>query len=158
MSHVRQRLILALATGLGTGYSPVAPGTVGSLVGLALAGGLHAAELPAAAYAAAAAAIFLLAVPICASAARHFNVQDPPPCVYDEIAAFPVVFALVPFTVGSAIAGFLLFRLFDIWKPWPVRRLERLPGGWGIAADDLMAGSYAGACLWALMTLLQRTA
>jgi phosphatidylglycerophosphatase A len=153
----RERAAILLATGLGVGHLRTAPGTFGSLWGLVLAWGLHSAGLQPAIYVLAAVAIFLLGVPVCAAAARYFGTHDPSACVYDEIAAFPVVFALAPFTPASAVAGFLLFRLFDIWKPWPVRRLERLPGGWGIAADDLMAGVYAGACLWALMTLLQRS-
>jgi phosphatidylglycerophosphatase A len=68
--------------------------------------------------------------------------------VFDEIAAFGVVYLLVPFNLLTAVLGFVLFRLFDIWKPWPARRLERLPGGLGIMADDFAAGLYAAGSLW----------
>jgi phosphatidylglycerophosphatase A len=73
--------------------------------------------------------------------------------VYDEFAALTLVFVAVPLTVTTAVLGFLLFRLFDIWKPWPVRRLEQLPGGLGVMADDAGAAVLAGAVLWGLMRL-----
>ena len=74
--------------------------------------------------------------------------KDPGQVVFDEIAAFSVVFLFVPISLRSAILGFLLFRLFDVWKPWPARRLERLPGGLGIMADDFAAAVYAAGGLW----------
>jgi phosphatidylglycerophosphatase A len=159
VSQFRQRLLLLLATGLGVGHAGVAPGTFGSLLGLPVAWALLAAGLHPAVYAAAAAGIFLLGVQASTAAARHFERHDPPACVIDEIAAFPVVFAgaaagLFPFSVLSASLGFVLFRVFDIWKPPPVRQLERLPGGWGVMADDLMAGVYAGVCLAGVMVLV----
>ena len=82
---------------------------------------------------------------------------DPPEVVADEFAGQGVTFLAVPFlaapgghlgrVLGMTLAGFLLFRVFDIVKPWPIRRLEKLPSGWGILADDLLAGVYAGICL-----------
>ncbi len=163
MSQIRQRLLILLATGLGVGYARVAPGTFGSLLGLPLAWGLCAADLHPALYAGAAAALFLVGVRASTEAAAHFGRHDPRACVVDEIAAFPVVFAgvalgLMPFNLLSAVLGFGLFRLFDIWKPPPVRTLERLPRGWGVMADDLMAGIYAGVSLWGVMALLDRVA
>lgn len=67
--------------------------------------------------------------------------------VFDEIAAFPLVFAAVPVNGPTALLGFAWFRLFDIWKPWPASRLDKLHGGLGIMADDAAAGVYAGIAL-----------
>jgi phosphatidylglycerophosphatase A len=142
------RLVLLLATGLGAGASRKAPGTVGSLWGPPLVWGLQSAGLSGWAWAVAGALIALLGIPLCGRAAALLGRKDPGSIVYDEIAAFPLVFALTPVTLLSAMLGFGLFRLFDIVKPWPIRRFERLPGGWGIMTDDLIAGAYAGAVLW----------
>jgi phosphatidylglycerophosphatase A len=103
---------------------------------------------------AAIAGLFLVGVPICRRAAGLLRSKDPSAVVFDEIAAMPVVFLLIPFGLATSIAGFLLFRLFDIAKPWPIRRFERLPGGWGIMADDFVAGLYAGGLLWCAVRLL----
>ncbi len=145
-------LILAIATGLGVGFVPWAPGTFGGLWGLVLVagmqGGIGGQSLSGWSWGLTSLAVILLGVPICAAAANGLGRKDPGCVVYDEIAAFPIVFAGVALTPLTGLLGFALFRLFDIAKPWPCRRLERLPGGWGIMADDLMAGVYAGAVLW----------
>lgn len=146
-----RRMNLILATGLGSGYSSFAPGTVGSLLGLPLVWGLKAAPLSPVVYALTTIAIFLIGVPICTAACNHFALKDPGAVVFDEIAAFPITFALTPVDSTSAIVGFLLFRFFDIWKPWPIRRLEFLPSGWGVMADDALAGVFAGLCLYGVM-------
>ena len=142
------RALLLMATGLGLGFFPMAPGTIGSLAGLPLAWGLQ--HLPLWGQVAAAVLGFLVGIPICAAGARLLGTSDPGAVVFDEIVAFSVIFLFVPFIWWTAAAGFVLFRLFDIWKPWPARRLERLPGGLGIMADDFVAGFYASACLWLL--------
>jgi phosphatidylglycerophosphatase A len=80
---------------------------------------------------------------------RYFEDKDPSEVVYDEIAAFPIALALVPFRLETAIASFFVFRFFDILKPWPCRQLEGLPKGWGVLLDDLMAGLYTALVLWA---------
>jgi phosphatidylglycerophosphatase A len=95
--------------------------------------------------------LILLGVPICNVGARVLGKKDPGAVVYDEIAAFFVVFAMTPVSWKSAGFGFLLFRLFDITKPWPIRRLEKLPDGWGVMADDLMAGLYSCVLLVVLL-------
>jgi len=133
---------------------PFAPGTFGSLLGpplvwcvqqlVPLAGGQFAIGI----------LLILLGVPICNIGARRLGKKDPGAVVYDEIAAFFVVFSLVSVSWKSAGFGFLLFRLFDITKPWPIRRLEKLPKGWGVMADDLQAGLYASISLFALMRWL----
>jgi len=131
-----------IATGFGVGHVAVAPGTAGSLVGLALgwllgrAGG-HAA-LAAGWLVVSAAGLWAAA-----GAERIFGRRDPQPVVVDEISGQMLSLLLLPLDVGGLSLGFALFRLFDIAKPFPVRRLERLPGGAGIMADDLLAGVYA---------------
>ena len=150
-SKLTHRVVLAFATGLGFGYSPWAPGTVGSLWGLVLVWGMQRSELNGIGWGIVTALFALVGVPLCAKAADLMGRKDPGCVVWDEIAAFPVVFAMTTVTWTNAVVGFLLFRLFDITKPWPIRRCERLPGGWGIMADDLIAGLYAGACLWLLV-------
>jgi len=142
------RLILLLATGLGTGLSPRAPGTVGSLWGPPLVWGMQQCGLAGWWWGLAAVLIALVGVPICGRAATLVGRKDPGQVVYDEIAAFPLVFAVAPVNWTTSVLGFGLFRLFDILKPWPIRRFERLPGGWGIMLDDLIAGVYAAAALW----------
>ena len=139
------RLLLLVATGFGLGRAPVAPGTFGSLAGLPLAWGLS--FLPLWGRVAGAIGCFLVGIPICGAGARLLNAKDPGAVVFDEIAAFAVVFVVAPFNLATAVAGFVLFRLFDVWKPWPARRLELLPGGLGIMADDFAAGLYAAASL-----------
>lgn len=132
-----------LATGLGVGCIRVAPGTFGSLWGLPIMAGLTGLGVESWNLVPVAIVLFLLGVPICAAGARHFGREDPPGVVYDEYAVFPVIYLLVPFGWLSAVLGFALFRLFDITKPWPIKRLEHLPGGWGIMIDDLLAALLA---------------
>lgn len=141
---------MLLATGLGFGLSPKAPGTVGSLWGPPLAWGMQQSGLTGWSWGVAAVLIILAGIPICDRAATQIGRKDPGQVVYDEIAAFTLVFAMVPVNWLTGLAGFGLFRLFDISKPWPIRRFERLPGGWGIMLDDLIAAIYAGAALWLL--------
>lgn len=139
-------LMAALATGLGLGLIPVAPGTFGSLLGPPLVWALRTIpSLPG--QIVVSILVVAVGVPICGFGERWFRRRDPGGVVYDEIAAFPIVFAFAPFTWTTAVLGFVLFRLFDIVKPWPVRRLERLPGGWGVLLDDLAAGLQAAIAL-----------
>jgi len=133
---------------LGIGLVPVMPGTFGTLLGLPLAWGLNRSGWPLPIELVAIVAIFLVGIPICDRAARLFGKQDPGCVVFDEIAAVPLVFLLVRITFSTAILGFIWFRIFDIAKPWPIRRLERLPGGLGIMIDDVMAAIYAAIALW----------
>lgn len=142
---------IALATGLGVGFSPVAPGTLGALWGLPLAWAIHGVgawywQLPIIV------AICLLGVPICSAAARSLGGKDPSAVVLDEIASVPIVFLFVAnLNAATLIIGFVLHRLFDVTKPSPIGRIERLPAGLGIMADDWMAGVYAGAVLQLLL-------
>ena len=135
-----------LAFGLGTGLSPVAPGTVGSLLGVALAYAAHDADL----WLQIAVGAGLVAVGpfICGESARRIGVHDHSGIVWDEIAAMYLVLFWVPLEPAFWLAGFGLFRLFDIWKPWPISDLDhRMRGGAGIMLDDLVAALYAAILL-----------
>lgn len=134
-----------LATGLGSGYSPIAPGTAGSIVGIALYWPL--ATRPVVEQLVALALLVLLGVPAAGQVARRGGRKDPGLVVVDEVAGVWATLVFLPFTMPTAVAGFLLFRVMDVLKPYPARDLERLPGGWGIMADDLMAGVYANLLL-----------
>lgn len=148
---------LILGSGLGVGYIPWLSGTVGSLWGLPLVWLLLRHKWPLWNVSLLWAALFLVGVPICGRAAKFLDREDPSQVVFDEIAAFPIVFAPLLFLAGpwnftTATVGFLWFRLFDMLKPWPISRFELLPEGWGIMADDAAAALYAAAAFW--LTLL----
>ena len=210
----KPRLALAIATALGVGYAPKAPGTFGSLVGvvtiflsavfflrpahwsdlfslhpladstlmdkhfLVPGSDIHDAAMWLPLISAFALLIFLALAGVWAShlAADYSGIKDPQFVVIDEVAGqhLTLVLPLIPiampnlqthmdfsvYAIFSALslvnwkyllAGFLLFRLFDIWKPYPIKNLEKLPGGWGIMADDWLAGVYAAILLRAAL-------
>ena len=137
-----ERLILLVATGLGSGYAPVAPGTFGSVVGVLLAWPLLA--LPLLPYLLLTALVFWLGTFTAGRAERHFGKKDAGSIVIDEIAGILVTFIAITPTPLHLVLGFALFRLFDITKPPPCRWAERnFSGGLGVMADDVMAGVYA---------------
>jgi phosphatidylglycerophosphatase A len=155
-SAASRRWILAsplglLATGFGAGFSPIAPGTAGSAVGVLLFWPL--AGRPLWMVGAAAVAVFLLGVAGATRVERHEGREDPGLVVVDEVVGMWVSLLALPFSWQTALAGFVLFRVMDVVKPFPARRLEDLPGGWGIMADDVMAGIYANLVLQALVRL-----
>ncbi len=132
-----------LATGFGSGLSPKAPGTAGTVVAipLYLVLGSH---LGVNAYLSVTLLLFLVGIPICGYTARRMGVDDPKSVVWDEIVGYLVAMAWAPLGWLWIILGFGLFRLFDIWKPWPIRWLDRrVKGGFGIMLDDLVAGFFA---------------
>lgn len=130
-----------LAHGLGTGWVPVAPGTVGSLVGVALFWLM--APLPPLRYAAITVILGVAGVFICGQTARDLGAHDPGSIVWDEMVGFLVAMYLLPRDWRWILAGFVIYRLFDIWKPFPIRVVERELGvGTGIIADDIVAGIY----------------
>lgn len=141
---------LFLAQGFGSGRMPFAPGTFGTLVGLGYAWLLGRYFPGAPAYFGITAAGFLAAVYIGQRGEQILGVKDPGSIVIDEIAVIPVVMAWQFLSRNTQISwidwviGFGLFRLFDIWKPWPIRQIQDVPGGWGLALDDLLAAVYAG--------------
>lgn len=105
-----------------------------------------------------AAIIFITAIGVWAAtrAERQSNIVDPSFVVIDEVAGQLVTLFLIPFSWKAAFAGFVLFRLLDIFKPFPARRFERLPGGWGVMADDVMAGIYGNLLLRLAILLFHR--
>jgi len=135
-----------LATGLGSGYSPFAPGTAGSAVGLVLWWWpLHTLSLPV--QAGILLVVSILGVAAAGHVARRVGIEDPGIVVVDEVAGMWLTLFALPLTPWTAAAGFVLFRALDVWKPFPARRLESLPGGWGIMADDLMVALYGNVLL-----------
>ncbi|MFM8224164.1 MAG: phosphatidylglycerophosphatase A [Planctomycetaceae bacterium] len=146
------RLFVWLATGFGAGWLPKAPGTWGSALAVPLF------YLLALAHPLAPLSVTLLGllggIPLCTGTARLLGkARDPGAIVWDEIVGQWVVLLAVPPSPGNWLLGFLLFRLFDTTKPWPLRRLEQLPGGLGIMADDLAAAAAAAAVLWASLQI-----
>ena len=139
-----------IATCLGCGYSPVAPGTVGSLAAIALAIPLHQfARFSPWQFAVLAALGFGPAVWAATGTARLVKAKDPGIVVIDEVIGQWIALAGArTLNWKTYLGAFILFRLFDIWKPAPVRQLESLPEGLGIVADDAMAGIYAALVLW----------
>jgi phosphatidylglycerophosphatase A len=167
-SGLKDHLALALTT-FGVGYIPGAPGTYGSAIGVGLyffvAWGdkiirvafwpkEYSTPLVEDATIHAVNAVLLIVfclVGIWASgrSIAIFGTDDPHQAVVDEVIGQLITFLFIPFTASwpLIIAGFVLFRLFDIWKPYPIDLLQDLPGGLGICADDIVAGVYAGVCL-----------
>jgi phosphatidylglycerophosphatase A len=131
-----------LALGFGAGLAPFAPGTFGSLVGLGFA--LAIAPLGFAWLLAATVAASLAGVWICGESARRLGVHDHPAIVWDEVAGMMITMLAVPDAWWGAPLAFVLFRLFDIAKPWPIREVDHgLGGGTGIMLDDVLAGLFA---------------
>ena len=148
-----RRLGVFVATCAHVGYAPFAPGTFGSLVALGFYYLIRrqrsdAVELGAIAV------IVVIALWSATEAEHHFGGIDPGPVVIDEVVGMLITLALHPVNIWGAIVGFFIFRVLDIVKPWPARRLELLPGGFGVVLDDMMAGAYGNLIVWALVTLL----
>jgi phosphatidylglycerophosphatase A len=148
----KSSLALLVATWFGCGYAPVAPGTAGSIAALLIGIWLHEfAGFAAWHFVVLAAVLFLPGVWAAGETARLKQLKDPGIVVVDEVIGQWITMAgASPLNWTSCIAALALFRLFDIWKPWPVRQLEALPGGLGINADDVMAGVYGAAVLLVL--------
>jgi phosphatidylglycerophosphatase A len=168
----KPHISILLATWFGLGYLPKAPGTWGSAGGAALALllswlGFHSIKTvaqfsprknfwtwglqPGYGEVVIALIITIVGVIVADRAAKYSQIKDPQWVVIDEVSgqlvAYYLFFWTTPLNWKSWLLGFILFRLFDIWKPFPARQLERLPGGWGIMADDWMAGIYAAIVL-----------
>jgi phosphatidylglycerophosphatase A len=135
---------LAIATVFGVGYAPFAPGTFGSAAGLIVWRLLPASTVV---QAIAIVAIFFAGAWGGSVAERHFGRTDPGQVVIDEVMGMLITLFLNPVGWTGAIAGFLLFRIFDVIKPYPANQLEKLHGGFGVMADDGMAAIYANLVL-----------
>jgi phosphatidylglycerophosphatase A len=137
-----------LATWGPCGFAPVAPGTAGTLGAVPLAWAVARLEpLPAAG---AILALFVVSVVAAGHAGRHFQVVDASQIVIDEVVGYLVTMAFVPFSWPAAAAGFLLFRVCDVLKPWPASAFDRIKNGYGVVLDDVAAGAWAGMGLWVL--------
>jgi len=162
------KLAIIIATGFGAGYAPVAPGTFGSIVGLVIVFGLiyFLKYQPNALYVTlilGSALVALVGIWAATRAERIFGKKDPGAIVIDEVCGQMITFVgvssqLPGLQVSPILAlllvGFLLFRAFDIFKPYPIRRLESLGSGLGVMADDVLAGIYASIILSFLLLLL----
>lgn len=141
-----------LALGFGSGLSPRAPGTVGTLVAVPIS--LVLIELPLWLTVPIVTGFFLAGIWLTGVSARRLGVHDHPGIVWDEIAAFAALALVLPSGWVWIVAGFVLFRVFDIFKPWPIRDLDhRLGGGLGIMLDDLAAAIYAAVSARLIETL-----
>ena len=144
------RLCIFIASGFGIGLvAPFAPGTFGSLPGVALA--YATTLLPLYAQIAVATLLVLAAIPVCGVAERALGVKDDGRIAADEWMLFPVALVGIPLASlpwWSMLAFFCVVRVVDIVKPWPCRGLQALPGGWGIVMDDLVANVYSLAVNW----------
>jgi phosphatidylglycerophosphatase A len=138
-----------LAFGFGSGLSPKAPGTMGTLAAIPLY--LLLMNLPLTGYLLAVLLISVAGIWICGESSRRLGVHDHGGIVWDEFAGFLLTMTAAPQGWEWIVLGFALFRLFDIWKPWPVRVADRqLHGGLGIMLDDILAGIYAWLVLQAV--------
>ena len=133
--------VRVLAFGFGSGLSPVAPGTMGTLVAVPLY--LLIQNLPLAAYGALTLGLMIAGFWICGAAARGLGVHDHPGIVWDEIVGYLITMLAAPKGWFWVVTGFVLFRLFDVVKPWPCGWIDRkMSGGAGIMLDDIVAGLY----------------
>ena len=140
--------------GFGAGLSPVAPGTAGTLLGIAVY--LVLSSFSPTIYALCVAGLFLAGCWACEQTSAVLGAPDHPGIVIDEIVGYLVTMLFVPLAWYWVLAGFFLFRVFDIWKPWPVSLADRrVTGGFGIMLDDLLAALYALLCLHAAVWAVQ---
>jgi phosphatidylglycerophosphatase A len=141
---------MVLATWFGCGYFPWGPGTAGSIAAVAIAAALHAyADMGRMRLGVLILLLLTPAVWASTEAARSLKEDDPGQVVIDEVLGqWLTLLGAGVFNWRSLLLGFVLFRVFDIWKPWPVRNFEKLPEGTGIVADDLAAGVYGALILY----------
>ena len=144
----KDQIIKILATGFGAGLSPVAPGTAGTFVGVLICLFCYPLAWPLRLLFVV--AISAVSIYVAGQAETLFGKTDDQRIVIDEIAGLQVTMLPVAITGLHLCLAFVLFRIFDIWKPFPLDRLQKLPGGWGVVVDDLGAGIYGGLILFLL--------
>ncbi len=147
----KDKWVRVLATGFGTGLSPVAPGTAGTLAGVLIC--LASYPLPWLFRFFFVVAISAVSIYVAGEAEKLYKKTDDQRIVIDEIAGYQVAMLPVAVTGLNLLTAFVLFRIFDIWKPFPLKHFQKLPGGWGVVADDLGAGVYAGILMLILVFL-----
>ncbi|WP_198683237.1 phosphatidylglycerophosphatase A family protein [Peristeroidobacter agariperforans] len=141
------------AFGFGSGLVPIAPGTAGTLIAIPIV--LFVMQFGFAVHLAFAILAAIFGIYVCGESAKRLGVHDHPGIVWDEITGFAVTMLTVPAKTSWVVAGFALFRLFDIWKPWPIREADHsLSGGLGIMLDDVIAGIFAAAILLGIRHIL----
>lgn len=152
-SDFTEKIILIFATWFGSGFLPLAPGTWGSLISLPFAVGAYSFGFIYSCLSLV--LILILSILISGAAAKIFNREDPPPVVIDETAGIFATLFFIPVSWTGIIAGFVLFRLFDILKPFPIGLVDRrIRGGTGIVLDDIVAGIYANICLRIILNII----
>jgi len=145
--------ILLLATGFGVGFSPLVPGTMGTLVAIPLY--LILSSIPSPVYEWTVITFFFLASWISDRAQTYWGKKDDQRIVIDEIMGFFIAMMWMPRKATFMIIGFFIFRFFDILKPPPIRRLEKVGGGYGVVLDDVMAGVYANIVLQVIRLMIK---
>ncbi|MCQ8849522.1 phosphatidylglycerophosphatase A [Alteromonas stellipolaris] len=141
-----------LALGFGSGLIPLMPGTFGSAAAIPLL--ILSANMPVMVFIAFTVFASIFGIYLCGKTADDMQVHDHGSIVWDEVAGMFITFLFVPITAPSLLAGFVLFRIFDILKPWPIGPIDkRLHGGTGIMLDDIVAGAMACACLHIMMIM-----
>jgi phosphatidylglycerophosphatase A len=152
-TSLQRKWVLLCATAGGVGYTPIFPGTVGTLVAIPFSLGLNRlANLSLLLASLTLVVVIFCAIALAAKAAGLLGQKDPGIIVIDEIVGYSLANFSAPMTVPALLASFLLFRFFDIAKVFPASQLERLPGGAGIVLDDIMAGIYTFAIMRLLLT------
>jgi phosphatidylglycerophosphatase A len=145
---LNEKLIKLLATGFGSGLVSFAPGTIGTLVGVVIC--LLCLPLTWPLRLLTVLVLLALSIYVAQRAEKIYQKKDDQRIVIDEIIGIQITMLPVAITVLNLCAGFVLFRIFDILKPFPISNLQKLPGGWGVVIDDVAAGIYAGVILLAL--------
>jgi phosphatidylglycerophosphatase A len=145
---LNEKLIKLLATGFGSGLVPFVPGTMGTLVGVVIC--LLCMPMPRILRLLFVLTLLALSFYVAGQAEKIYQKKDDKRIVIDEIIGLQITMLPVAINVLSLCVGFVLFRVFDILKPFPINNLQRLPGGWGVVIDDVVAGVYAGALMWLL--------
>ncbi|MGE0189483.1 MAG: phosphatidylglycerophosphatase A [Steroidobacteraceae bacterium] len=142
-----------LAFGFGSGLSPKAPGTMGTIVALPLVYLLM--QWPLWIYLCCILMLSVIGIYLCGESARRLHAHDHPGIVWDEFVGMAITMFAVPFSWLNLLLGFILFRCFDIFKPWPIREADhRLAGGLGIMLDDVIAGMFACVLLHGFISLV----
>ena len=143
--------IILIASGLGAGFSPVVPGTMGTLIAIPIYYFISSISFPL--YELTLVAFFFFSSWVAGQAERYWEKKDDRRIVIDEIMGFLVTMLWVTKTPLSIVSGFVLFRVFDILKPFPIRHLERVKSGFGVVLDDVLAGIYSNILLHLVLRL-----